>query len=233
MVLPGGVFLSGWLLWISKVRFWTPSDTLGVLLLTFVLFPLLFMIYLLVPVSIASLFNTLRTNGVIGEHRRHQLGAETYENFVQQLITWMDTSWWTAATLVILVFYVCYRLLLIEPWISSPVPYWFRVSVIVVYLPLMYAVFLSVVRLLLTLVFTNWLFSLFMIQIKPLHPDGSGGLGALGRILWVSIIIMLWNALVLAVGDQHSESFSGNGDLACALPSHSPAHCFTDFACQS
>ena len=104
-----------------------------------------------------------------------------------------------AATMVILVFYVCYRLLLIEPRISSPLPYWFSVSVIVMYLPLMYAVCMSVVRLLLTLVFTNWLFSLFMIQIKPLHPDGSGGLGALGRILWVSIIIMLWDALVLGV----------------------------------
>jgi hypothetical protein len=95
IVLPGGVFLSGWLLWISKVHFWTLGDTLGVVM-AFVLFPLLFLIYLLVPVSIASLFNTLRTNGVIGEHRRHQPGSETYENFVQQLIAWMDTNWWTA-----------------------------------------------------------------------------------------------------------------------------------------
>jgi hypothetical protein len=61
----------------------------------------------------------------------------------------------------------------------------------------MYAVSVSVVRLLLALVFTNWLFYLFTIQIKPLHPDGSGGLGALGRILWVSVVIMLWDALLL------------------------------------
>ena len=199
MLFPAGVFLSGWLLWINKVQFWTLSNTLGALLLTFVVFPLLFLIYLLVPSSIASLFNTLSTNGVIGEHRRHQSGPETYENFVRQLVTWTDRGWWTAATLVILVFYVCYRLLLIETRISSPVPYWFRVSLIVTYLPLMYAVCISVVRLLLTLVFTNWLFYLFTIHLKPLHPDGSGGLGALGRILWVSVTIMLWDALLLGV----------------------------------
>jgi hypothetical protein len=166
-------------------------------LLTFAIFPLLFMIYLLVPTSIASLFNTLRANGVIGEHRQQQPGSQTYENFTQQLVLWLDASRWTIATLVILVLYVFYRLLLIEPRISSPVPYWFRVSVLVMYLPLMYAACMSVIRLLLTLVFANRLFSLFTIQIQPLHPDGSGGLGALGSILWVSVVIMLWDALLL------------------------------------
>ncbi len=197
IVFPGGFFLISWLGWASKGRVWTLGDTLSALLLTFVIFPLLFLIYLLVPVSIAGLFNTLRTTGVIGEPRRHQPGSETYEHFVQQLITWMDTSWWTAAAVVILVFYVYYRLLLIEPRISSPIPYWYRVGAIVMYLPLMYAACMSVVRLLLSLVFTNWLFYFFTIQVKPLHPDGSGGLGALGRILWVSVAIMLWDALLL------------------------------------
>lgn len=197
MVLPGGVFLFWWLGWASKVRWWVLGDTLSVLLQTFVLFPLLFMIYLLVPVSIAGLFNTLRTNGVIGEHRRHQPSAETYENFVQQLVTWMNRSRWTVAILVIVVFYALYRLLLLEPRSPSPVPYWMRVSAIVIYLPLMYATGMSVVRLLLAWVFTNWLFYLFPIQVKPLHPDGSGGLGALGRILWVSVGIMLWEAFLL------------------------------------
>lgn len=198
MALPGGVFLFGWLLclWTSNVQWWTPGNTLSVLLQIFILFPLLFMIYLLVPVAIAGLFNTLRTNGAIGEHRRHQPGSETYENFVQQLVTWVDKSWWAAATLGIIVFYVCYRLLLKEPHILR-VPHWFSVSVVIIFLPLMYAVSMSVVRLLLALVFTNWLFYLFTIQIKPLHPDGSGGLGALGSILWISVVIMLWDALLL------------------------------------
>jgi hypothetical protein len=199
VVLVGGVYLSGWFLWTSKTRIWTTNDTLGVLLVTFVLYPLLFLIYLLVPVSIAGLFNTLRINGVIGELRRHQPGIASYEQFVQKLLTWMDKGWWAAATMVILVFYACYRLLLLEPRISSPVPYWFSVMVVAIYLPLMYAAGMSVVRLLLSLIFTNWLFYLFVIKVKPLHPDGSGGLGALGRILWISVAIMLWDALLLGV----------------------------------
>ena len=198
MLLPGGVFLFWWLWWASKVRFWVPDNTLSVLLQTFVLFPFLFLIYLLVPASIAGLFNTLRTNGVIGEHRRPQSGAQTYETFVQQLVTWVDRSWWTAAILVIVVFYALYRLLLLEPGSPSPVPYWMRVSAIVIYLPLMYATGMSVVRLLLAVVFTNWLFYLFTLQVKPLHSDGSGGLGALGRLLWISVGIMLWEALLLS-----------------------------------
>jgi len=197
MLLPGGVFLSGWFSWISKEHFWTSGDTFSILLQVFVLFPLLFFIYLLIPASIASFFNTLKTNGVISEHRSDQAGAVTYENFVQQLTAWIDRGWWTAVTLLVLACYVCFRLLLIDSGSASLIPYWFRVIGIIMYLPVMYVVCLSMMRLLLTLVFTSWLFSLLKVQIKPLHPDGSGGLGALGRILWISIIIMLWDALLL------------------------------------
>src|SRR5258708_26960285 len=197
MVVTGGVFVCWWLWWASKVRFWVPDNTLSFLLQTFVLFPFLFLIYLLVPASIAGLFNTLRTNGVIGEHRRHQLGAQTYETFVQQLVSWVDRSWWTAAILVIVVIYALYRLLLLEPGSPSPVPYWMRVSAIVIYLPLMYATGMSVVRLLLAVVFTNWLFYLFTLQVKPFPSDGSCGLWALGRLLWVSFGIILCDSLLL------------------------------------
>jgi hypothetical protein len=67
----------------------------------------------------------------------------------------------------------------------------------IVFSPLLYIEFLSLVRLLLALVFTNWLFYTFTILIKPLHPDGSGGLDALERLLWISILTMFWDALFL------------------------------------
>src|SRR5437879_273604 len=63
---PGCVFLFWWLGWASKVPLWVPDDTLSVLLQIFVLFPLLFLIYVLVPDSTASLFNTLKANDMIG-----------------------------------------------------------------------------------------------------------------------------------------------------------------------
>ncbi len=61
----------------------------------------------------------------------------------------------------------------------------------------MYATGISVIRLLLALIFTNWLFYSFKLQIKPLHADGAGGLGAMAQLLWASIGIMLWEALLL------------------------------------
>src|SRR5947209_14356963 len=55
MVLAGGLY-SVWWLWmgyvLAKEHFWVLGDTLSVLLQTFVVFPLLFLIYLLVPNSI-------------------------------------------------------------------------------------------------------------------------------------------------------------------------------------
>lgn len=198
IVLPGGVFLIWWLTWADKVRLWTPDNTLVILLQTFIIFPLLIFIYLLIPSSISDLFNTLKANGVIGEHRDYQPGTETYGLFVQKLIVWMNTRWWTATAFVISFSYAFFRLLVLEPKSPSPVPYGLRVSAIIMYLPAIYATFMSVVRLLLALIFTNWLFNLFTIQVKPLHPDGSGGLGSLGRILWLSVVIMLWDALLFS-----------------------------------
>src|SRR5579864_659592 len=68
MLLPGAVYLLWWFWeeYVAKVHYWFLGDTVGALLQTLVCFPLLFMIYLLLPASIAGLFNTLRANGVVG-----------------------------------------------------------------------------------------------------------------------------------------------------------------------
>jgi hypothetical protein len=197
MLLPGSVFLTWSLAWTNQTQWWILDDTLSALLQTFILFPLLFLIYLLIPSSIAGLFNTLRTNRVIGEYQGYQPDIENYENFVQRVVAWIDKSWWTVAILIIVMSYALYRLIVLEPWSPSPVPYWMRVSAIIIYLPLMYATGMSVMRLLLAMVFINWQLYLFALRVKPLHPDGAGGLGALGRLLWLSVGIMLWEALLL------------------------------------
>jgi hypothetical protein len=185
---------------INKAPFWGLNDTLGALLQTFVVFPLLFAIYLLLPSTIAGLFNTLSANGIIGESRKDRPGTETYEHFLQKLVSWTDKEWWAAGALMIVVVYFLCRVLLVELHIKPQplAPFWLRVASLIIFSPLMYATFVSVMRLLFTLIFTNWLFYEFTILVKPLHLDGSGGLGALGRILWVSVIIMLWDALLLS-----------------------------------
>jgi hypothetical protein len=53
----------------------------------------------------------------------------------------------------------------------------------------MYGFFTSLARFLVSLVFTRRLFLTFRIRINPLHPDGGGGLGAIGRMLAVSVLI--------------------------------------------
>ncbi len=201
MVPPAGVFLLWWFWgeYISKVHYWLLGDTLCGLLQTLVIFPLLFTVYLLIPTSIAGLFNTLRANGVIGESRKDRTGSTSYEDFLQQLVAWMDRSLWAAAGLAVVIVYLFYRLALIDPYIKT-LPRWQIAVSDIVLSPLMYITFMSVVRLLLSLVFTNWLFYRFTILINPLHPDGSGGLGALGRLLWISVLIMFLDALLLSIG---------------------------------
>ncbi len=196
-VLPGSVFLFWWLGWARTVAVWNVGNTLSVLLQTFILFPVIFLIYTLVPGSIAGLFNTLKMNGVIGEHRKNLSGTKTYEAFVQQMVAWIDSVGWILVILVLVVCYALYRLLVLEPASSSPVPYWMRVCAIVSYLPLMYVTGISVLRILLALIFTNQLFYCFTLSVKPLHPDGAGGLGAMGNLLWTSVGIMLWEVLLL------------------------------------
>jgi len=200
IVPPGGVFLLWWFWgeYVVKGHFWLLGETFGALLQTLVLFPLLFLIYLLLPASIADLFNSLKAKGVIGERRKDRSGSTSYEDFVQQVVAWTDWSWWTAAALTGVVLYLFYRLVLIEPHIATLVPFWLRAVAVIVFSPLLYITFLSIARLLLALIFTNWLFFTFTIHIKPLHPDGSGGLGGLGRLLWLSVLIMFWDALFLS-----------------------------------
>ncbi|MBA2679798.1 MAG: hypothetical protein H0U76_15555 [Ktedonobacteraceae bacterium] len=197
ILLPGSVFLGWWLGWVRMNSTWIVSDTLSILIQTLILFPVIFLIYLRIPGSIASLFNTLKANGVIGEPRKQVSGSKTYEAFVQQMVRWMDNVGWTLAIVLLVACYALYRLLILEPASSSPVPYWMRVCAIVSYWPLMYVTGMSVLRILLALIFTNWLFYRFSLQVRPLHPDGAGGLGAMGNLLWMSVGIMLWEALLL------------------------------------
>jgi hypothetical protein len=54
-----------------------------------------------------------------------------------------------------------------------------------------YIAFLCVVRLLFVAIVINRLFSSFTIHVFPLYPDGSGGLGVLHQLLWMSNIMLL------------------------------------------
>ncbi|GHO81871.1 hypothetical protein KSD_96420 [Ktedonobacter sp. SOSP1-85] len=200
MLLPGIVYLVWWLLWGSKFSSgWNPGTISSILIQTFALFPSLFFIYDCIPNAIAKTFNTLYTDDVIGKYRKDPADREAYARFKQQVVYWMDNNWWTATIIVVIILYALLRLFLRElPDRHDLLPLMVRTVVVIIYVPLMFATGMSVIRLVLALIFVNRLFYLFKLQIKPALADGSGRLRSLERLLWLCVSIMLWVAILLA-----------------------------------
>src|SRR5260370_35916243 len=143
MVPPGAVYVLWWFRgeYVAKVHFWLLGDTVGALLQTLVGWPLLFLIYLLLPASIAGLFNTLSANGVIGERRKDRPGSSSYESFLQQVVAWTDRSWGTAAALTLVGLYLVFRLVLVDPRLASPGPFLLKGVATIVFSPVFYIKF--------------------------------------------------------------------------------------------
>jgi len=72
-----------------------------------------------------------------------------------------------------------------------------------------YIICFIIIRVVLLLVFINRLFLLFTIQVKPLHSDGSGGLGSLGHIWWISVGMMFAISLGILAVSQRFASLGG------------------------
>lgn len=167
----------------------TTNYVIRSLLQAFVIFPILAFICVRIPREIANLFNTFSDNKVIGEPRSERNGPTSYGRFIELLIAYVDNMWWSIAALVIVILFWLYRLLLIEPTLTTSVEqaqFWFRIALLALYSIMIYSITLAAVRLVVTLIFTNILFRSFKIIVNPLHPDGSAGLGMMGRMLAIS-----------------------------------------------
>ena len=189
MILTGGVLFGAYAL--SGLSFNALGFAIRALILTFIAFPILAWLYYSLPQHIATLFNTLEKNKVIGQPRAKYAGTITYDDYLRHVMAAMDHLWWIAGSLSFVVLYWLYRLLLVDPGVVRPYPLWLRIAILLVYAPMFYSCVLTIVRLLVTLYFTNKLFEVFDIQINPLHPDGSAGLGFLGDMLNVSVLFMI------------------------------------------
>lgn len=203
--IPPTLAFTCWIAWIvsdppHRMHLWTMHNTAGVLLQLGVVFPALFLIYVHLPTWLAGLFNTLYGNEVIGPSRKGVFSPESYRHFVQLFTTWTDRWWWVVGAIGLIVLYLCYRVPVIELHSTTFIPFWLRCLTLAAFAPLIYVTFLSIVRIVVAFVAINWLFLTFTIRIKPLHPDGSGGLGALGRIIWLSVVMLLLDALLLYTG---------------------------------
>ena len=190
------------------------GNTIRALLQTLI-FPAFAGIYLLLPDAIATLFNTLENNGVIGAYRR-QSTPMTYASFVQKLVAWLNSSWWSVLAFTIVVLFWLYRLLVIEPQIidtssHAHLQYLLRIAILILYSPMLYCIFLSVIRIIIALVFSNWLFHDFSMKINPLHPDGYAGLGVLGSLLIISSVMMV--AMAIAAMVMNSSFLLDNSNI--------------------
>jgi hypothetical protein len=148
------------------------------------------LIYLLLPASMASVFNTLRTNAVIGPSRQERLGAMSYTRFLERMVTWVDSQWWSIVIVMLGILTFIYTVFVTNPQLLTVPPLWLLVSFVFLFLPALYILSFVLLRVMLLLIFINRLFFLFIIRVRPLHPDGSGGLAALSQIWWMSAALM-------------------------------------------
>lgn len=204
-ILLGGSFLpaiafSLWGIWLSlspspRTHAWALNNTISVFLLIFLVFPILFFIYLHLPNWLADLFNQLQP--IIGPRRLNVPGPKTYSEAVKLFTIWIDKWWWTTGAIVLMALYISYRIPLAEIPDPTPVPLWVRCVALAAFAPLIYATFLSITRIVATFVAINWFLWTFTINIRPMHLDGSGGLGGLAKLMWISVVMLLWDALLI------------------------------------
>lgn len=156
-------------------------------------------VYFLLPGWIANLFNSLRKNMVIANSRRENFH---YEDFLNKVVREIDRKLWAVCGLIFVVLFWIYRAFSYyhDFSYSGKRPVWLEVVALIVYALAYYAFLVTLIKFCLVLFSTTRLFGLFDIQVNPLHPDGAGGLGAIGRILSRFVNATVAFALLASVG---------------------------------
>ncbi|HCI78335.1 MAG TPA: hypothetical protein DHW02_01440 [Ktedonobacter sp.] len=173
-----------------------------------VVFPWLIFLYLRMPGDIASLFNEIHDNGVIGEPLKKPKGPTDYAMFVTWLTNAVDKWWWMMAALAFIVLYTIYRLVVVYLSPANATPLGFEIINTLNNDIIMYCIVMTLARLLTALVYSNVLFRNFMFHLNILHPDGAGGLGSIEDILWTSAGLLV--AMGIAGLVMNTSFLSGN-----------------------
>src|SRR5690242_6666035 len=112
----------------------------------------------------ASVFNTLQTNGVIGPSHQERLGAMSYARFLEHVVSWMDYKWLSIVIVMLSILYCFYFNFIANPNLLTIPPLLLLVGVIIGLL-FMYIIFFLFLRVILLLIFINRLFLLFSIRV--------------------------------------------------------------------
>lgn len=151
--------------------------------------------YLWLPDTIALLFNTLWANEIVDQSMDGQDAKTAYAKLIEDLLSWLNRPWWSIGILIFVIVYLVNRYLVHGPPFLIYVPLWLQLVTAVLDGIIAYNAFISVTRLLISLVFANRVFHSFTIHVKPLHPDGAGGLGVMRHVVWISALIILGTTL--------------------------------------
>jgi hypothetical protein len=161
-----------------------------------------FVAYLWIPDSVILLFNTLRANGVLDQAVNGEGTSEAYAKLLKDLSFWMSRVWWPIAALVFVAIYLGTRYVTKGPPFLDYVPSWLQIVTALLDVVIAYIALMGIVRILITLAFTNKLFLSFTLRVRPLHPDGAGGLGTMWGIVWLSALVMLGTTLLFFITIQ-------------------------------
>ncbi len=190
IIIGWGILILGLLLTIAAIlplERWNGRDFFSPLqfLLFVVAYLMMIGTYLSLPPIIADLFNRLWDNGVIGDGQAETPEPLSYQAFVEQQVPWIHSRWWAAGALLAAVLNPLF-LVFAHPEIVSSLPLWLDVIAVIVVVAGNYGIVLVFVWLLMIAMITHRLFRTFTVRVKPLHPDGSGGLGLFNRLLWIA-----------------------------------------------
>lgn len=159
---------------------------------SFVIFPIAISLYFQTPKFLSRLFTELRL--YIDEN--HLTGGETYDEFLKILTSTLNNYWWIVFEFGLIIYYWIYRLSLKDPSIDitlsinpPEIRTIFRLVLLVIYTPVMYAGILSIYRMIIAAIYTGKLFRTFQIHVNPLCPDGAGGIGIVGQVLIMSLLL--------------------------------------------
>ncbi|HEY1353442.1 MAG TPA: hypothetical protein VGF67_27860 [Ktedonobacteraceae bacterium] len=145
--------------------------------------------YLALPSAVADLLNRLRENGVIGDARADTPGPLSYPAFVEKHVRWMHSRWWAALVFLTATSNPLFLFFVHPIWIGTPL--WFTVIGNFIALVGDYVAVFVFAWLVMIAFTTNLLFRAFTVRVKPLHPDGSGGLGLFNHFLWITLPLMI------------------------------------------
>jgi hypothetical protein len=146
--------------------------------------------YLSLPSAMADLFNSLWENGVIGDGQADTLGSLSYQEFVEKQVLWIHSRWWAAIALLAATLNPLF-IVFAHPEMVRSIPLWLECITVFIVVAGNYGIVLVFIWLLMIAITTHRLFRTFTVRVKPLHPDGSGGLGLFNRLLWIAIPLVV------------------------------------------